>query len=106
MRDSDSDGLKRQVYLCLGCAAHYLPPASMTYPSLGVDASPVHCSTPACKASVTATMDAIAIPPERVAELARRAAGLDGPVRRGRPGRLARGRRANASPGSGRTKLL
>ncbi|GGV69431.1 hypothetical protein GCM10010277_79570 [Streptomyces longisporoflavus] len=44
--------------------------------------------------------------PERVAELARRAAGPDGPVRRGRPGRTARGRRAKASPGGGRSKLL
>lgn len=102
----DSDGPTRQIYLCLGCAAQYLPPQSMTYPSLGVGASPVHCSTPACAASVKATMDAIAIPAEKVAELARRAAGLDGPVRRGRPGRIARGRRAKASPGTGRSKLL
>ncbi|GAA3108389.1 hypothetical protein ACFQ0X_43815 [Streptomyces rectiviolaceus] len=102
----DTDGPKRQIYLCLGCAGQYLPPESMTYPSLGVDASPVHCSNPACASSVTASLQYIPVPPERVAELARRAAGLDGPVRRGRPGRIARGRRAQASPGTGRSKLL
>ncbi|MFF1714688.1 hypothetical protein [Streptomyces sp. NPDC058268] len=104
MRDTDKP--RRQVYVCLGCAGKYLPPASMTYPSLGVDASPVHCGMPACKSEVTASLKFISVPEETVAKWARRAAGVEGPVRRGRPGRIARGRRANASPGTGRSKLL
>lgn len=102
----DSDGPQRQIYVCLGCAGQYLPPQSMTYPSLGLTASPVHCGMPACKTSVETTMSAIAVPEETVAKWARRAAGVEGPVRRGRPGRIARGRRAKASPGTGRSKLL
>lgn len=96
----------RQIYVCLGCAGHYLPPESMTYPSLGLTASPVHCGAPDCRATVTASMRFIAVPEDVVAKWARRAAGLDGPVRRPRPGRAARGRRAKASPGTGRSKLL
>lgn len=103
MRDSDRP--TRRIYVCLGCAGQYLPPAAMTYPSAGVDASPVHCSMPACATAVTASMEFIQVPEETVAKWARRAAGVDGPVRRGRPGRIARGRRAKASPGTGRTKL-
>ncbi|MFH8491973.1 hypothetical protein [Streptomyces longisporoflavus] len=54
---------------------------------------------------VTASMEFIPVPAESVAKWARRAVGVGGPVRRGRPGRIARGRRADASPGAGRSKL-
>ncbi|MEU1134765.1 hypothetical protein ABZ383_33750 [Streptomyces sp. NPDC005900] len=96
----------RQIYVCLGCAGHYLPPETMTYPTLGLTASPVHCGAPACKSAVTDSLKFIAVPEDVVAKWARRAAGIDGPVRRARPGRPARGRRSAATPGSGRSKLL
>ncbi|GGV69887.1 hypothetical protein GCM10010277_80370 [Streptomyces longisporoflavus] len=101
----ESDGPQRQIYVCLGCAAQYLPPGPMTYPLLGVAASPVHCSRPECASTVAESMNVIALPPEQVAKWARRAAGVEGPVRRGRPGRTARGRRAQPSPATGRTRL-
>ncbi|MEV6758448.1 hypothetical protein [Streptomyces sp. NPDC051214] len=101
----DTDPPRRQIYVCLGCAAQYLPPASMTYPLLGIDASPVHCGMPACASTVTASMRSIHVPQETVAKWAQRAAGVQGPVRRGRPGRIVRGRRSNPSPTTGRNKL-
>ncbi|MFJ2774290.1 hypothetical protein [Streptomyces sp. NPDC087300] len=84
----------RQIYVCLGCAGQYLPPETMNYPTLGIDVSPVHCSRPECTTSVEDSMNVIAVPEDVVAKWARRAAGL------------ARGRRAQASPGPGRSKLL
>lgn len=95
----------RTIYVCLSCAAQYLPPEAMHYPKQGVDASPVHCGLDECRSSVEATLDTVGIPAETMALWARRAAGLAGEPRRGRPGRLARGRRASASPGSGRSKF-
>lgn len=95
----------RQIHICLGCAAQYLPPETMTYPSFDLVASPVHCGMPACRSTVEATLRAVSVPAETVAKWARRAAGVEGPVRRGRPVRLARGRRAASSPGSGRSKF-
>ncbi|WP_190086286.1 hypothetical protein [Streptomyces longisporoflavus] len=103
MRDRDEP--RHRVYVCLGRAAQYLPPASMTYSGSGLDASPVHCANAACRSVASASMEFIPVPAESVAKWARRAAGVGGPVRRGRPGRIARGRRADASPGAGRSKL-
>ncbi len=48
----------------------------------------------------------VGVPEDVVAKWARRAAGVDGWVRRGRPGRPSRGRRPGAAPTSARNKLL
>ncbi|MFF8961025.1 hypothetical protein [Streptomyces sp. NPDC014894] len=96
----------RTIYVCLGCAAHYLPPVPMTYPALGLTASPVHCGAPACRSAVAPMMAGVGVPVETVARWTRRAAGLDGARRSPRPGRRARGRRAGAAPRSARSKLL
>ena len=96
----------RMIYVCLGCAGLYLPPESMTYPSLGLTASPVHCGMPECRSTVEESLAVMGVPEDVVAKWARRAAGLDGWVRRGRPGRRSRGRRPGAAPASARSKLL
>ncbi|MGW1764687.1 hypothetical protein ACWCQL_11525 [Streptomyces sp. NPDC002073] len=95
----------RTIYVCLGCANLYLPPEAMTYPSLGVAASPVHCSLPSCRRAVEESLQVMGVSEDVAARMARRAAGLEGPVRMGRPGRLARGRRSAAGPGATRDKL-
>ncbi|MDJ0460617.1 hypothetical protein [Streptomyces sp. H27-C3] len=96
----------RTIYVCLGCAGLYLPPESMTYPSLGMVASRVHCGMPDCKATAEEAVKLVGVPEETVARWMRRAAGLDGVVREPRPGRRARGRRPGAAPASARSKLL
>ncbi|MER7760324.1 hypothetical protein [Streptomyces sp. NPDC097619] len=96
----------RTVYVCLGCAGLYLPPESMVYPASEVPASPVHCALPACARRAGETLEVMGVPEEVAARMARRAAGLDGPVRRPRPGRLARGRRSAPGPGAARNRLL
>lgn len=98
--------LVRDVYICLGCAAFYLPPESMTYPTVGIDASPVHCSAPRCRNAVEPMLAGMGVPAETVAGWARRAAGLDGEVRQPRPGRMARGRRPASGPRAARSRLL
>ncbi|MER6916925.1 hypothetical protein ABT354_35215 [Streptomyces sp. NPDC000594] len=97
--------MSRTVHVCLGCAAQYLPPASMTYPALGLTASPVHCGVPECRAKVSAMTGAIGVPEEVLAGWARRAAGLTGQPRRPRPSRRSRGGRGTPSPGT-RSRLL
>ncbi|MFD8866037.1 hypothetical protein ACFV1F_16960 [Streptomyces sp. NPDC059590] len=96
----------RQIFVCLNCACFYLPPESMTYPHLDLDASPVHCALPECRSTVQDAIARIKVPEDVIAKWARRAAGLDGEVRRPRPGRRARGRRAASAPASARSKLL
>ncbi len=97
----------RTVFVCMGCVAQYLPPESMTYPSLpGLKASPVHCGNPACRSAVEDSLAVTGMPQDELARLARRAAGLEGPVRKGRPGRRSRGRRPAAAPASARSRLL
>lgn len=96
----------RQVYVCLHCAALYLPPEAMHYPSLNLDASRVHCSDPRCTQEVEATLEAISVSEETMAKWARKAAGLEGEPRRPRWRRAARGRRPGASPGIARSRLL
>ncbi|MCX5202446.1 hypothetical protein OG897_13435 [Streptomyces sp. NBC_00237] len=96
----------RTIYVCLGCAGQYLPPESMTYPSLEKTASPVHCGNPSCEAVVEDSLAMMGVPEDVVAKWARRAAGLDGEVRRPRSGRRSRGRRPGAAPASARSKLL
>lgn len=95
----------RTLFVCLGCAGLYLPPESMTYPSLGVAASTVHCSVPACRTRAEEVLQVMGVPEDVAARMARRAAGMDGPVRKGRPGRLAAGRRSAAGPAGARSKL-
>ncbi|MFJ2514710.1 hypothetical protein ACIQJX_34930 [Streptomyces griseoviridis] len=97
----------RQIYLCIGCAAIYLPPESMTYPSHpDVTASPAHCGNPSCAQAAREAAAMSGLTEAKIGELARRAAGLDGPVRMARIDRRpARGRRASAAPGGGRGKL-
>lgn len=96
----------RSIYVCIGCAAIYLPPETMTYPSLGLTASPAHCTRPDCAAAVRETVIMSGLPEEKLGELARRANGLEGEPRRPRLNqRAARGRRAAAAPSGGRNKL-
>ncbi|WP_394436221.1 hypothetical protein [Streptomyces sp. SGAir0957] len=96
----------RTIYVCVGCAAIYLPPEDMTYPSLGLTASPAHCTDPACGAAVREAAQMSGLSEERIGQLARRAVGLEGEPRRPRVNRRAmRGRRADAAPGGGRGKL-
>ena len=96
----------RMIYVCLGCAGQYLPPESMTYPSLGLTASAVHCGMPECRSTVEESLAVMGVPEDVVAKWARRAAGLDGWVRRGHAGRQSRGRRPGAAPASARSRLL
>lgn len=97
----------RTWYVCLACAAHYLPPESMTYPRLNLEASPVHCSTPECRDAVTPILEGIRVPADMLALWARRAAGMVGEEpRRPRPGRRARGRRSASGPAAARSRLL
>jgi hypothetical protein len=94
----------RSVYSCVICGVHYLPPETMEYPALGLAASPVHCARPECAAAVKAG-DA-GLPVEVLTMLAMRAADAQGEAREPtRGGGKARGRRAGAAPGGGRSKL-
>ncbi|MFJ2608163.1 hypothetical protein ACIO13_24785 [Streptomyces sp. NPDC087425] len=97
----------RTVYLCIGCAATYLPPESMTYPSHpDVTASPAHCGNPTCAAATREAVAMSGLTEEKLGELARRAAGLEGDARLPRVNRRrARGSRAAAAPSGGRSKL-
>lgn len=93
----------RSIYVCIGCAAIYLPP---DHPTSGPAPSPAHCSRPDCQSAVRAAVELSGLPEEKLGELARRAAGLEGEPRRPRLGRRpAAGRRAAAAPGGGRGKL-
>ncbi|MCI3927738.1 hypothetical protein [Streptomyces sp. AN091965] len=96
----------RSIYVCIGCAALYLPPEDMAYPCLGLTASPAHCTGPGCAAAVREAVALCGLPQDKLGELARRAVGLEGQPRRPRLHRRpARGRRAAAAPGGGRGKL-
>lgn len=93
----------RPIYLCIGCGAVYLPPEHPTYTS---PVSPAHCSRPDCGAAVREAVAMSGLSEEKLGELARRAAGLEGEPRRPRVGRRpVRGKRAVAAPGGGRGKL-
>ncbi|MGW1279480.1 hypothetical protein ACWD4V_21380 [Streptomyces tsukubensis] len=98
----------RTWYLCLGCAAHYLPPESMTYPGRpGLAASPVHCGLVQCRAAAQRIIARSGLPAALFEAMALRAARAadtaGGPARPGQ--RRARGRRPASGPGSARTKL-
>lgn len=95
----------RTWYVCLGCAAQYLPPESMTYPRLDLAASPVHCSVPACRVKATPLIEGFGVSAETIARWTRKAAGLDGRRRPARPARRARGGRAVSGPRSARSRL-
>lgn len=96
----------RTIYVCIGCAAIYLPPEDMTYPASGLTASPAHCTEPGCAAAVREAVLMSGLTQEKLGELARRAVGLEGePLRPRLNRRTARGRRAVAAPGGGRDKL-
>ncbi|GAA3267960.1 hypothetical protein GCM10010493_50350 [Streptomyces lavendulae subsp. grasserius] len=96
----------RTVYVCMGCAVQFLPPESMAYPEAGVEASPLHCSLPGCRSVAEESLRLFGVPEEVAARWLRRAAGLEGPVRRPRSGRRARGGRAVSAPASARSRLL
>lgn len=104
----------RTWFGCVGCGAEYLPPESLSYPSLpDLAASPVHCGARECEKRAESVIETSGIPPEvfrRMALAAARAAdrgGDDGdesqPVRSS--ARRARGGRAAAGPGSARSRL-
>ncbi|MGW4493801.1 hypothetical protein [Streptomyces sp. NPDC004376] len=89
----------RPILLCIGCAATYLPAPAFPY-------STAHCSDPACETVVRQAVAMSGLPEEKLGELARRAAGLEGEPRRGRTRyRPVHGKRAAAAPGGGRGKL-
>lgn len=93
----------RPIHVCIGCAAIYLPPET---PASGTPVSPAHCGKPQCAAAVEQTVAMSGLSAGRLGELARRAGGLEGDVRRGRVNRrAAHGSRATATPGGGRGKL-
>ncbi|MGY4967514.1 hypothetical protein [Streptomyces sp. 900105245] len=93
----------RPIYVCIGCGVVYLPPET---PASGPAVSPAHCSRPDCQAAVREAVELSGLPEEKLGELARRAAGVEGEPRRARLGRRpAAGRRAAPAPGTGRGKL-
>lgn len=93
----------RPIYVCVGCAAIYLPAEN---PTVGPPPSPAHCSQPGCQAAVREAVEWTGLSEEKLGELARRANGLEGEPRRGRINRRpVPGRRAAAAPGGGRGKL-
>lgn len=93
----------RPIYVCIGCAAVYLPPEN---PTSGPAPSPAHCSRPGCHAAVRETVELSGLSEDRLGELARRANGLEGEPRRPRFGRRRTDvRRAASSPAGGRGKL-
>ncbi|MGW7517284.1 hypothetical protein ACWGJ2_17010 [Streptomyces sp. NPDC054796] len=96
----------RDVYICLVCATHCLPPEAMHYGSPDQPASKVHCPTPSCTARARDIIRATGLSEDQLAALARRAAGLEGEPRTRRTVRPARGRRATSAPRTARTRLL
>ncbi len=93
----------RPIYVCIGCGAIYLPPEM---PVSGPAVSPAHCSRPECEAAVREAVEWSGLTEERLGELARRAAGMEGdPLRPRLARRAAAGRRAASAPGGGRNKL-
>lgn len=93
----------RPIYVCIGCGVIYLPPET---PPNGRTVSPAHCGAPECAAATRQAVAMSGLPEEKLGELARRANGLEGEVRAPRlDRRAARGRRAMAAPGGGRSKL-
>ncbi|MEW1549394.1 hypothetical protein [Streptomyces tsukubensis] len=100
----------RTWYLCLGCAAHYLPPESMTYPGRpgrpGLVASPLHCGLRQCRAAAREIVARSGLPAALFEAMALRAArAADTPGGPARPGRRARGGRSASGPRSARTRL-
>lgn len=93
----------RSIYVCIGCAAIYLPPE---HPPSGRVVSPAHCSRDDCRSAVRQAVEMSGLSEEKLGELARRAIGLEGEPRRPSPRyRPSRGRRSMAAPGGGRGKL-
>ena len=93
----------RPIYHCVICGVTYLPPEAMEYPALALAASPVHCARPECAAAVAAGDEGL--PVEVLTMLALRTADAQGEAQMARGGGKARGRRAGAAPGGGRSKL-
>lgn len=94
----------RNVYVCLGCAAHYLPPESMRYEAVDLDASTVHCANPRCATAVEALARGIGITEQQLAELVGRDPAPE--PEQPRPVRRVPGKRAPSGPRIARTKLL
>ncbi|MEU5976332.1 hypothetical protein [Streptomyces sp. NPDC047315] len=98
----------RAWYACLGCEADYLPPESMTYPSLpGVVASTVHCSTPGCEERAAKAIERSGLPAAVFQAMAARAAARqrEEPAAVARAVRRARGARSASGPRSARSRL-
>ncbi len=84
--------MTRTWYVCLACRVLRLP---------SEDAGVVlDCGRPGCARRVTAMVRALGLPPARLAELARRAAGLEGEPQRPKNSRRTRGRRGVSAPGT------
>jgi hypothetical protein len=99
------EALVRKVFVCLACAIHYMPPESMRYESVGVDASPIHCANPGCKAALEDGRAVSGVPLELLERWALRAAEAQGEPLVPGVRRRARGRRPSAAPAGGRSKL-
>lgn len=96
----------RTIYLCRACAATYLPPESMRYEQVGLDASPVHCSR--CQTTGRDLIDAATLPDEVFRAIAARFEAEQ--LRREAPERqITRStgprRRARSGPASARWRL-
>lgn len=92
----------RNVYACVVCGVHFLPPEGMVYPETGITASPAHCANPACAAEAASGVGGV--PLSVLEALALRAASCESEPAV-RPVERARGRRAAAGPGGRRSKL-
>jgi hypothetical protein len=64
----------RNVFVCMNCAVHYMPPEGMRYEEIGLDASPVHCANPTCAADVRGGRAVPGVPVEVLERWALRAA--------------------------------
>jgi hypothetical protein len=95
----------RKVFVCLACAIHYMPPESMRYEAVGVDASPIHCANPACKTTLESSHAMSGVPLELLEQWALRAAETQPDPQVSGTRRRARGRRPSAAPAGARSKL-
>lgn len=93
----------RPVFTCVSCGCVYLPPKSMDYPDLGMQASPLHCGEHRCRQQCAEL-------PETVRALMSRAAWSRAEQWMDRepaplPGRTRARATGRARPGAGRSKL-
>jgi hypothetical protein len=92
----------RNVYACVICGVHYLPPESMVYPETGITASPAHCAHPVC---TEAAADGVGGVPLSVLEAMALRVAAEVEETTERTVTRGRSRRPGAAPGGGRSKL-